>query len=391
MCEVIPKREWLCPKCEFTETGHNPHGEHATIKDAFADYNDGQGSTSESPTLNTLISDAKQVSDHHYSAQGRKIGMSHTKDRSTKVKQSPRMLASTVKDTLGSDPLASVNSGPTYSGTCENPINVSYVKDQPLAWEDQPWIAQLNLAVKERKILQERNWLNDAVINAAMILLRRQRRDNRIGGLEDVVVARKGGFPCSDSGQGFVQIINIRQNHWLTLSNVLWASSHTCVYDSLNALTLTLRPNKKQVSYPINVDQAACQTSRCDESFPMVVENVQQQNLGEDCGLFAIVFAALLCNNQDPAKAVINQSIKRQELLHGLQDIDITRFVNKVTKIDESKEPTILYQWTCKVYCIYHMPDYGSKMVQCSKCKTWYHQKCVRGECTRNDWLCRNC
>ena len=81
----------------------------------------------------------------------------------------------------------------------------------------------------------------------------------------------------------------------------------------------------------------------------------------------------------------------RQELLHGLQDMDITRFVNKVTKIDESKEPTILYQWTCKVYCICHMPDDGSKMVQCSKCKTWYHQKCVRGECTRNDWLCRNC
>ena len=222
-----------------------------------------------------------------------------------------------------------------------------------------------------------------------MILLRRQRRDNRIGGLEDVVVARKSGFPCSDSGQGFVQIINIRQNHWLTLSNVLCASSHTCVYDSLH--TLSVKPNKKQVSYPINVDQAACQISRREKSFTMMVENVQQQNLGEDCGLFAIVFAALLCNNQDPAKAVINQNIMRQELLHGLQDMDITRFVNKVTKIDESKEPTILYQWTCKVYCICHMPDDGSKMVQCSKCKTWYHQECVRGECTRNDWLCRNC
>ena len=59
------KRDWLCPKCEFTETGHNPHGEHATIKDAFAEYEDGQGSTSESPTLNILISDAKLVSDDH--------------------------------------------------------------------------------------------------------------------------------------------------------------------------------------------------------------------------------------------------------------------------------------------------------------------------------------
>ena len=52
------KLEWLCPKCEFTETGDNPHEEHATIKDALADYDDGQSSTSKSATLNILISDA---------------------------------------------------------------------------------------------------------------------------------------------------------------------------------------------------------------------------------------------------------------------------------------------------------------------------------------------
>ena len=76
----------------------------------------------------------------------------------------------------------------------------------------------------------------------------------------------------------------------------------------------------------------------------MVVENVQQQNRGEDCGLFAIAYAALLCADQDPAKTVINQNIMRQELLHSLLDTDITRFVNNVTKIDEAKVPTILYQ-----------------------------------------------
>ena len=119
------------------------------------------------------------------------------------------MSARTVKVTLAYDALASVKSGPIYSGTRENPIDVSKVKDQPLASEDQPWLAQLNLTVKERSILQGRNWLNDAIINAAMILLRRQRRDNKIGGLEDVVVATKRGFPCSGSGQGFVQILSL--------------------------------------------------------------------------------------------------------------------------------------------------------------------------------------
>ena len=83
------------------------------------------------------------------------------------------MSARTVKVTLGYDALPSDNSGPTYSGTHENPINVSNVKDQPLAWEYQSWVAQLNLTVKERNILQERNWLNDGIRNLAMILLRR--------------------------------------------------------------------------------------------------------------------------------------------------------------------------------------------------------------------------
>ena len=50
-----------------------PMEEHATIKDAFAEYDAGQGSTSESPTLNTLISDAKLVSDDHYCAQGGRL------------------------------------------------------------------------------------------------------------------------------------------------------------------------------------------------------------------------------------------------------------------------------------------------------------------------------
>lgn len=101
MQSVFSKSEWLCLNCNFTKTDHNTHGEHATTKDAFADNDDGQESTSESPTLNTLKSDADLVSDDHYSAQGQNIGMSHTKDRSTEVKQSVCVPARTMKVTLG--------------------------------------------------------------------------------------------------------------------------------------------------------------------------------------------------------------------------------------------------------------------------------------------------
>ena len=205
----------------------------------------------------------------------------------------------------------------------------------------------------------------------------------------DVIIAEDQGFHCSDSGQAFVQIVIVRENDWVTVSNLLNAPGITCVYDSLH--TLNVKAKEEKINYPMTVDLGACQISRCEKSFTMVVENVQQQNRGEDCGLFAIAYAALLCIDQDPAKAVINQNIMLQELMQSLQDTDITRFVNNVTKIDESKVQKIRYQWTCKVYCICHMPDDGSKMVQCSKCKTWYHQNCVRGDFSKREWPCPKC
>ena len=184
----------------------------------------------------------------------------------------------------------------------------------------------------DKCLLQGGYWLNDRLINAAMTLLRNETYEKNIGGHQDVIIADDQGFHCSDSGQGFVQIVNVRGNHWVTVSNLLNTPGITCVYDSLHALSI--KPKEERISYPMNVDHALCQISRREKSFTMVVENVQQQNRGEDCGLFAITYAALLCADQDPAKAVINQNIMRQELLHSLLDMDITRLVKNVTKID---------------------------------------------------------
>ena len=56
-------------------------------------------------------------------------------------------------------------------------------------------------------------------------------------GLEDTK-GRDRGFSRSDSGQGFIQIIMLGDNHWLTLSNFLWARPYTSVYDNLQALSV---------------------------------------------------------------------------------------------------------------------------------------------------------
>ena len=40
-----------------------------------------------------------------------------------------------------------------------------------------------------------------------------------MNGLQIVIVAQRYGFVMSTEGQSFVQILNIRNNHWITLSN----------------------------------------------------------------------------------------------------------------------------------------------------------------------------
>ena len=67
--------------------------------------------------------------------------------------------------------------------------------------------------------------------------------------------------------------------------------------------------------YPIVLDQVACQILKNEKSLTMLVENVQQEDRSEDCGLIAIAFAAMLSFNQDPVQAVINQSVMHLELL----------------------------------------------------------------------------
>lgn len=131
------------------------------------------------------------------------------------------------------------------------------------------WIEVLILKNTDKSLFQGGYWLNDRLINTAMTLLRNETYAKNIGGLQDVIIAEDQGFHCSDSGQGFVEIVHLRGNHWLTVSNLLNTPGITCVYDSLHALNV--KPKEDKISYPIIVDHAPCQISRHEKSFTMVV------------------------------------------------------------------------------------------------------------------------
>lgn len=119
--------------------------------------------------------------------------------------------------------------------------------------------------------------------------------------------------------------------------------------------------------------------------------HMQYQIGGSDCGLFAIASACTLCNGQEPASFKYDQNVMRQHLLSGFQNKILTPFPAKLRRCVKS----VRRMENIKVYCECRLPDNGEKMVQCFKCKEWFHTKCVRlSEMFLNSnqlWNCRNC
>ena len=176
----------------------------------------------------------------------------------------------------------------------------------------------------------------------------------------------------------------MRGNHWITVSNLLSSLEQTCIYDSY--LELNVKKEQKKVSYPLTVDKAA----KRDKSFTMLVEEIQQQVGGDDCGLFAIAFAVMLCFNEDPCKATYDQNIMRRDLVASFEATDIEKYKTSVATLDNCKQPKVLYEWTCQVHCSCRRPDDGKEMGECIKCKVWFHKECVKTDFT-DKWMCREC
>lgn len=75
-------------------------------------------------------------------------------------------------------------------------------------------------------------------------------------GLADVILAKKDGFSPSLSIDGFVQIVNVRGNHWITLSNAQNLRVEVSIYDSLHGVD---KNKDTKIRYPISVEQSVCQ------------------------------------------------------------------------------------------------------------------------------------
>lgn len=154
----------------------------------------------------------------------------------------------------------------------------------------------------------------------------------------------------------------------MCVSNINCPPAVVDVYDSVYpSPPYTL---KEQVSFIL----------RSPEKITLRMVNVQHQNGGTDCGLFAISAAVSLCHGEDPAAHLKNQSLMRNHLVSCLENCDMVVFPDSTMKPVRSKR-RIKSEYTVPVYCKCRLPwSKDSKlgnMAQCKRCKQWYLQQCA--------------
>ena len=248
------------------------------------------------------------------------------------------------------------------------------------------WINDLGLTEHDKQTLQKHAWLSANHISAANVLL--QNRFPKQNGLQDTMyLAEK--FQWTSSTKKFVQIIHVGGCHWACLSNKF--SSDTTLlqfYDSLLSEPET------------SVKEQACTIIECEDScFKIQVMNVQVQQSGDACGLYAIAMALSLCAGEDPCYCAYKETEMRNHLACCFESRSLSLF----PYIKRTVTRRIIEEVTVPVYCFCRYPDvditsrFGSMMC-CDCCNKWYHQACLnlsnsqfKETIKKTVWTCPNC
>ena len=213
-----------------------------------------------------------------------------------------------------------------------------------------------------QEILHHDYWLTSDAMDQASYLMAKDH--DHLDGFQSVLqfsAIAQGGIVGTPEKK-FVQMLNIRQSHWITVSNVFCNDTQLAVYDSLRnpldprtlqALSWLLRPQS--------------------DTFEVLQPAVQQQTNLSNCGVFAIAFAYALCKGHQPEQCIFNEGRMRAQLYKSFTRNNITFRMN----VEDREAQSNITTTTVPVYCVCRTAHYKEMMVQCSLCKEWYHPTCV--------------
>ena len=149
----------------------------------------------------------------------------------------------------------------------------------------------------DKKIIEDGSQLTDKHIQLAQTLIRGQFP--RIGELQSTLLQERYHNLPSNS----IQVVHcLKRHHWIVASNVLSASGHVHIYDSLH--TTTDEESTELVKNMFGTE----------DSF-VNIPKIKIQMGGADCGLFAIAYVTSLAHGDDPSVISYEQIKMRGHLI----------------------------------------------------------------------------
>ena len=118
---------------------------------------------------------------------------------------------------------------------------------------------------------------------------------------------------------------------------------------------------------------------------------VPRRTFGSGIGVNAT--ATALCCGQDPALLHFEQSKMREHLRRSLELKVLTPFPARPI---QRRNPNVVLRERLRLYCICRQPNDGQRMLQCTRCKEWYHTTCMYApkealEDLNKSWYCKTC
>ena len=155
---------------------------------------------------------------------------------------------------------------------------------------------RIQLLIEDKLMIEEEHQLNDCHINFAQAMLRTQFP--KCDGLKNTLLQNQVRLTIANK---IVQILHIRNNHWVVISNVHCSgddlSVYDTVYDDIDSSTIM-----------------ALLSSIFEENINVsIVPQVQKQQGDVDCGVFSIAIATSLLH--DLAPGPYKQSLLRPHLI----------------------------------------------------------------------------
>ena len=155
----------------------------------------------------------------------------------------------------------------------------------------------MSLSIADRNLLVDGEWLTDKHINAASKLLHNQfpiysgLQDPPFLAAPDLPFLAAPDLPYRSACRNFIQILNIDNEHWACVSNILSSPGVVEIYDSM--------PFYSPKSIALQSQVAKIMKTK-EKSFMLKHVDVQRQSGASECALFAIAHATALCTGSDP-------------------------------------------------------------------------------------------